>query len=289
VAILVDRRSRVIVQGATGTIGRAFAERMARHYTNYVGGVTPGRGGQTIGGRPVWNTVLESVLEAGANASVVTVPAAYAADAVYEAVDAGIRIVTIYTDLIPLHEVIRFVQYAKAHATVIVGPNAAGVVSPGQASISELNDSMLRPGDIGVVAKSASLSYEVIQTLTGMGRGQSSVCLLGGDPIIGTRFAQVLELFDADPATRGVVLLGEVGGGDELEALPVLRAMTKPVVGYIAGHAAPPGKQMGHAGAIVGRAGESAAAKSALLRSAGVRVVDLVDDIGACMESAFTS
>jgi succinyl-CoA synthetase alpha subunit len=289
VAILVDRASRVIVQGATGTVGRAFAERLARHYPNYAGGVTPGRGGQAIGSRPVWDTVAEAVAQAGANASVIAVPAAHAADAVYEAVDAGIRIVTIYTDLIPLHEVVRFVQYGRAHGTVIIGPNAAGVVSPGQASLSELNDASLCPGAIGVVAKSASLSYEVIQAINCLGLGQSSVCCLGGDPIIGTRFNRVLELFEADPDTRGVVLLGEVGGSDEFEALPVLRAMTKPVVAYVAGHAAPPGKSMGHAGAIVSRAGESAAAKSALLREAGVHVVDLVDDIGACMAQVFTA
>lgn len=286
-AILVDSNSRVIVQGATGTVGRAFAERMAQHYTNFVGGVTPGRGGQVVGGRPVWDTVVEAVAASGATASVITVPAAHAPDAVYEAVDAGLTTVSIYTDLIPLHEVVRFLQYARAHGTTIIGPNAAGIVTTGQASLSELNDATLCRGSIGLLAKSASLSYEVIRAINDIGLGQSSICCLGGDPLVGTRFARILELFELDAETRGVVLLGEVGGFDELEALPVLQSMTKPVVAYISGHAAPPGKAMGHAGAIVARAAESAAAKSDLLRSAGAHVVNLVEDMPACMARVF--
>jgi succinyl-CoA synthetase alpha subunit len=288
VAILVDRSSRVIVQGVTGTVGGAFAEQLSR-YPNYVGGVTPGRGGQEVAHRPVWDSVARAVGEAQANASLIAVPARHAPDAVYEAVDAGIRTIAIYTDLIPIHEVVRFLHYARAHGTTIVGPNAAGVISPGQGSLAELSEQHLplAPGHIGLAAKSASLSYEVIDAMNRIRLGQSTVCCLGGDPLIGTRFARVLELFEADPETHGVVLLGEVGGSDEADAVPVLRSMTKPVVAYVAGHAAPPGKPMGHAGAIVAGSAESAAAKSALLREAGVHVVDLVDDIADCMADVF--
>jgi succinyl-CoA synthetase alpha subunit len=288
VAILVDRSSRVIVQGVTGTVGRAFAEQISR-YPNYVGGVTPGRAGQQVALRPVWDSVALAVAEAQASASLIAVPARHAPDAVYEAVDAGIRTIAIYTDLIPLHQVVGFLHYARAHGTSIIGPNAAGVISPGQGSLAELSEQHLplAAGHIGVAAKSASLSYEVIDAMHRIGLGQSTVCCLGGDPLIGTRFARVLELFEADPDTQGVVLLGEVGGWDEADALPVLRAMTKPVVAYVAGHAAPPGKPMGHAGAIVAGAAESAAAKSALLRETGVHVVDLVDEMAECMARVF--
>ena len=286
-AILVDGDSRVIVQGATGTVGRSFATRMAQHYENFVAGVTPGRGGAVVGGRPVLDAVSEAVEQHDANTSVIAVPAAFVEDAVIEAVDAGIRLICIYSDLVPLHQTMRFLAYAEARGTRIVGPNAAGVVSPGLASACELNDEILQPGRIGVISKSGSLTYEVITALNALGVGQSSVCCLGGDPLIGTHMRDVLALFEEDDDTHGVVLLGEVGGLEEIEAAAVVRKMNTPVVAYVAGHAAPPGKQMGHAGALIEGDRDSAAAKSRLFEEAGAAVVPLIDEMPAAMERVF--
>lgn len=286
-AILVDQDSRVIVQGATGRVGRTFAERMGRHYDTYVAGVTPGRGGQEIAGRPVYDTVAEAAYHCGANVSVITVPAPFVADAVYEAIDAGIRVVTIYTDLVPIHDTLAYATVARASGVAIIGPNAAGVVSPGKASASELNDAILDEGRIGVVSKSGTLSYEVIDVLRELGHGQSTVCCLGGDPLAGTHFDDVLREFERDENTDGVILLGEVGGRDEIEAAGVIEHMSKPVVAYVAGHSAPPEKQMGHAGAIAGGEAETSAAKSEVLRDAGAVVVDLVEEMPRAIEAAF--
>ncbi|HVA37448.1 MAG TPA: succinate--CoA ligase subunit alpha [Candidatus Dormibacteraeota bacterium] len=286
-AILVDERSRVIVQGATGHMGRAFMIKLARYYDNLVGGVAPGRGGQTVAGRHIFDSVAEAVAATQANASVIVVPAAGTSDAVYEALDAGITIMSIYTDLIPIHQTVGFLAHARACGARIVGPNAAGVVSPGRGSISELNDAILRPGRIGIVSKSGSLTYEVCHWLEGLDLGQSTICCLGGDPIIGTRIAEVLEAFDRDEETDGVVLLGEVGGTDELVAAEVISGMHKPVVAYVAGHSAPPGKPMGHAGALLSRNVESAASKSATLRRAGAQVVDVLERLPAALRESF--
>ncbi len=286
-AIVVDERSRVIVQGVTGTVGRGFAERLGQTHAGFVGGVAPGRGGQTIGGRSVFDSVAEAVRATGADASLLAIPARFATDAVLEAIDAGISTITIYTDLIPVHETLAFLAYARRSNVTIVGPNAAGVISPGRGSISELNDHLLRPGRIGVISKSGSLTYEIAIALQALGHGESTVCCLGGDPVIGLRFAQVLDAFENDRETSGVVLLGEVGGLDEIDAAKVIRRMTKPVVAYIAGHSALEGKSMGHAGAIVARGRERAGEKSAVLAAAGAQVVGVLEELPEAFERTF--
>lgn len=287
-AILVDERSRVVIQGITGNIGRSFAERMARHYRNFVGGVTPGKGGSLVAGVPVFDSVAEAVEATGANTSVITVPAPFVKDAVYEGLDAGIRVLSIYTEHVPIHDATQFVRFALLRGARLVGPNAAGVVSPGKASAAELNEDQLplRPGPVGVMSKSGTLSYEVIDGLGARGLGQSTVCCLGGDPILGTTFREALELFEADPETRVVVLLGEIGGTDEMAAAEFIPRAAKPVVAYIAGRAAPPGKRMGHAGAIVTRAADTAAAKMEILRKAGARVAEDLSEIPEMVAAA---
>jgi|SRR5579872_466627 len=286
-AIFVDENSRVIVQGATGKMGRAFMAKLARYYPNMVGGVAPGRAGQRIADRPIFDSVADAVAATNANASVIVVPAAAASDAVCEALEAGIGIMSVYTDLIPVHETARFLRLAETCGATIVGPNAAGIVSPGRGSISELNDAILRPGRIGIASKSGSLTYEASTWLEDLGFGQSTICCLGGDPLIGLRFAGVMEAFDRDEETDGVVLLGEVGGTDEFDAAEVITAMHKPVVAYVAGHSAPPGKPMGHAGALLSRRDDGAAAKTAALKRAGASTVDVLEHLPAAMREAF--
>jgi succinyl-CoA synthetase alpha subunit len=287
-AIIVNASSRVIVQGATGTVGRAFAERLARVYpSTFVGGVAPGRGGQRIADRPIFDTVSEAVKKVGANTSIVVVPASNAADAVLEAIDAGIKVISIYTEKIPLHQVMHFLAYAQMHGVTIIGPNAAGVISAGLGCAGEPRAHDLIPGDIGIVSKSGSITYEIVAELNAIGLGVSSVCCLGGDPILGTDYRQVLRWFAADPMTRGIVMAGEIGGTLENEAAEAIQEIDKPVVVYIGGYSAPPGKPMGHAGAIVMGAGETAQYKADVLRSAGAVVVPLFEELPRAMAATF--
>lgn len=280
-AIIVNEFSRVIIQGITGRIGRTFAERMAKYYDNFVGGVTPGKGGQIVSGKPVFNNVEEAVLKLNANTSVVVVAAPFVKSAVIEALDAGIKTIWVYTDKVPIHETMIMVQYAKLKGATLVGPNSAGVVSPGKASAAELNEEQLPliPGSVGLVSKSGSLSYEVINIISEAGFGFSTVICIGGDPVLGTTSGDVLEAFKNDDETKAVVLIGEVGGTDEIDNIDIIKQMNKPVVAYISGHTAPPKKKMGHAGAIVSGNSDTAAAKTSVLQDAGVITAMCIEEI----------
>jgi succinyl-CoA synthetase alpha subunit len=280
-AIYVDNASRIIIQGITGKIGTVFAERMAAHYKNFVGGVTPGKGGQSVFEKPVFNTVKEAVSILAANTSIVVVAAPFVKDAVLEAIDAGIKTIWAYTDQVPVHETLEMVQYAQLKGVRFIGPNSAGVVSPGKASASELNENQLPlvAGNIGLLSKSGSLAYEVINLIYDAGFGFSTIICIGGDPVLGTTLRDVIEAFHNDPETEAIVMLGEIGGSDEIDCIEVIKTMNKPVIAYICGHSAPPEKKMGHAGAIVGGSDESAEGKTRMLAAAGVLTVDCIEEI----------
>lgn len=253
-AIIIDNSSRIIIQGITGTTGKTFAERMSKYYKTLVGGVTPGKGGEQVFGVPVFNFVHEAVEKAGANTSIVAVPARFAKDASMEAMDAGIKTVWVYTDKIPVHDAMEMIQYAFLKGVRLIGPNSAGVVSPGKASAAEHNEDQLpmTEGSIGVLSKSGSLSYEVINMIYEAGLGFSTIICIGGDPVVGTSCRDVLQLFRDDEETKAVVMIGEIGGTDETDCIDIIEKMGKPIVAYISGHIAPEKKKMGHAGAIIG-------------------------------------
>lgn len=281
-AILVDESSRIIIQGITGHTGAGFAERMVRYNTPLVGGVTPGKGGRRVSGVPVFETVTEAVRATAADASLITVPPPAVREALLEAVLAGIRLVWVYTEHIPVHDTAVMIALARQYDVRLIGPNSAGLASPGKANMSDLNDEYLQAGDVGIVSKSGTLATEVIDGLRYHGLGVSTVVCLGGDPLLGTNHAEILRLFAADAKTRAVVLVGEIGGRDEVEAARVWRDLgvqEKPLIAYVAGAAAPPGKRMGHAGAIVSRTGETAAEKIWCLRDSGARIAPFVTDI----------
>lgn len=285
-AIIVDKTSRILIQGITGPTGRSYAERMVKDGTPLVGGVAPGRTGQTVAGVPVFDSVEDAVAATGANAVLSAVRSSLAMGAALEALSAGIGTLVVYTENVPLHDAIRMRAYARARGAHLLGPNSAGVISPGMANLADLNADNLRPGRIGIVSKSGTLTYEVIDDLRVCGFGQSSVVCLGGDPVIGTTYADVLPLFEADAGTDLVVLIGEPGGRLEYEAIAALRNMTKPVVAYIAAQNAPPEKRMGHAGAIYGGSDTSAAAKLAAFRAAGCEAVGRVTEVAAAVSRA---
>jgi len=278
-AILLDAQSRIIIQGITGYVGRNAAGRMLEAGTALVGGVTPGRAGQEVGGVPVFESCFEAVEKVAANASLVLVPAPFALDACLEAIEAGLSLVSVYTEGVPIGDAARIAAVARARGAVVLGPNSGGCVSPGIANVSDLNDAFLSPGPVGVVAKSAAITYEVADLLAAAGLGVSSVVCLGGDPLLCTYFGEILERFEADPATRAVVMVGEIGGRAELEAAKVVRTMTKPVIAHVLGRHAPPGKRMGHAGALLGDEDENVPGKSAALAVAGALVADRFVDI----------
>jgi succinyl-CoA synthetase alpha subunit len=279
VAILIDRASRIIIQGITGTNGRNAAGRMVEAGGPLVGGVTPGRGGRTVHGLPVYDSCREAVAALGANASFVSVPAPFVLAACREAIDAGIALMTVYTEGVPVADAIHVAAYARRRGAVVLGPNAAGCVSPGQANLSGLNDRYLDPGRVGIVSKSGTLTYEVIDGLRRQDLGESTVVCLGGDPVTATDHRDILARFEADPGTDLVVLIGEIGGRSELAAAEFIAAMRTPLIAYLAGRHAPPGKRMGHAGALLGAADENVLGKAAALARAGARVVDSVVDI----------
>ena len=285
-AIIINGDSRVIIQGITGRVGQNFAERMARHYSNFVGGVTPGKGGQEVFGKPVFNTVSEAIEKTGANTSVVVVGARSVEDSILEAIDAGIKTIWIYTDGVPVHDTMEFVQYAKLKGARIIGPNSAGIVSPGLASAAELNEDILplNKGNIGLVSKSGSLSYETINMIADAGYGFTTVICVGGDPVLGTTMQDVVRLFEEDPETKAIVMVGEVGGSDEVDSIEEIKGSAKPVFAYIAGHCAPAKKKMGHAGAIVSSASDTADGKSKALEAAGVNVAYSIEDIPKLMK-----
>ena len=274
-AVLVNDDTRLLVQGITGREGSFHTGQMVEYGTKVVAGVTPGRTGQDVHGVPVFNTVAEAVTQTGANAWIIFVPAPFAADAVYEAIDAGIGLVVCITERVPVEDAIKFVHYAGERGTRVIGPNCPGLITPGQAKVGIIPGYITTPGPVGLISRSGTLTYEVMWSLTEAGIGQTTAVGIGGDPVIGTTFIDALRLFQDDPHTEAIVLLGEIGGSDEEHAAEFIRQqVSKPVVGFIAGRTAPPGKTMGHAGAIISGTSGTAAAKIAALEAAGVRVAD---------------
>ena len=271
-AILVDDRTRLLVQGITGREGAFHTGRMLESGTNVVAGVTPGKGGQDYEGVPVFNTVEQAVGETGANASVIFVPPPFAADAIFESLDGGMSTVSCITEGIPVHDMMRVTDYLQTKDATLIGPNCPGVLSPEKANVSIMPKDIFMPGNVGVVSRSGTLTYQIVNELTQRGIGQSTAVGIGGDPIIGTNFIEILAKFEADPETDCVVMIGEIGGNaEQLAAEYVQREMSTPVVAYIAGFTTPEGKTMGHAGAIVSGGESTAEAKSEALRRAGIR------------------
>jgi succinyl-CoA synthetase alpha subunit len=281
VSILVDRHTRLIVQGITGEAGSFHTRLMVKYGTQVVGGITPGKGGTDFEGIPIFDTVSEAVRATGANASVVYVPPAFAADAILEAVDAGIALVVAITEGIPVLDMVKVQHAMRGRATRLVGPNCPGVITPGEAKIGIMPGHIHQPGRVGVVSRSGTLTYEAVAQLTALGIGQSTCVGIGGDPIPGTSFVDVLELLEADPGTDAVLLIGEIGGGAEERAAQFVRTrMKKPVAAFIAGQTAPPGKRMGHAGAIIAGGKGTAREKVAALEAAGVRMARSPAELG---------
>jgi succinyl-CoA synthetase alpha subunit len=271
-AILVDNETRLVVQGITGQQGRFHTERMLQSGTQVVAGVTPGKGGEEYQGVPVFNTVDEAVEETGANASIIFVPAALAADAIFEALDSRIRAICCITEGVPVHDMMRVANYLRVKDATLIGPNCPGVLSPEKSNASIMPADIFMPGNVGVVSRSGTLTYQIVDELTQHGIGQSTAVGIGGDPIIGTNFIEILEQFEKDPETQCAVMIGEIGGNaEQLAAEFVQSEMSIPVVAYVAGFTAPEGKTMGHAGAIVSGGESTAQAKSEALERAGIR------------------
>jgi malate-CoA ligase subunit alpha len=290
-AILIDKDTRVIVQGFTGRIGTFHAQEMLAYGTKVVGGVTPGKGGTTHLGLPVFNTMKGAVQETGATASLAFVPPPFAADSIMEAADAGIRLCVCITDGIPTQDMIRVKRFMRRYRFEdrmrLIGPNCAGVISPGKAMMGIMPGHIYAPGRVGVVGRSGTLGYEAASQMKALGIGVSTSVGIGGDPINGSSFKDILELFEADPDTDAVVLIGEIGGPQETEAADYIRtSMRKPVIAYVAGLSAPRGRKMGHAGAIISAFGESADEKATILREVGAAIAPTPSDIGATVAAA---
>jgi len=287
VSILVNKATKVITQGITGSTGQ-FHTRTCREYgTQMVAGVTPGKGGADFEGIPIFDTVSQAVTATGANASVIYVPPPFAADAILEAADAGLELVVCITEGIPVLDMVRVKRYLDGRSTRLIGPNCPGVITPGECKIGIMPGYIHTPGAIGVVSRSGTLTYEAVHQLTQLGLGQSTCIGIGGDPIIGTGFIDALRLFQDDPGTEGVILIGEIGGSAEEQAAQFVQThMTKPVVAFIAGQTAPPGKRMGHAGAIIAGGRGAAADKIKAFEAAGVRVAKSPAELGSTMAAA---
>jgi succinyl-CoA synthetase alpha subunit len=287
-SVLVNKNSRVLVQGFTGSEGTFHATQMIDYGTNVVGGVTPGKGGQKHLDLPVFNTVADGVRDAGANVSVIFVPPAFAADAIMEAADAGIKVIVCITEGIPIAQMVNVKHYLAEKKDVrLIGPNCPGVITPGEAKIGIMPGFIHKKGSIGVVSRSGTLTYEAVDQLTKAGLGQSTCIGIGGDPIIGTTTLDAIKLFNDDIETEGIVMIGEIGGSMEADAARWIKAnCSKPVVGFIAGQTAPKGRRMGHAGAIIGGTDDTAAAKMIIMRECGIHVVDSPANIGATMLKA---
>jgi succinyl-CoA synthetase alpha subunit len=287
VSILVDRDSRVLVQGVTGREGSFHTSQMVEYGTNVVSGVTPGGEGKQVAGVPVFNTVADAVAATQPNVAIIFVPARFAPDAIYEAVDNAIPLVVCITEGIPVADMIPIYARVQSSGCRLLGPNCPGLITPGEAKVGIMPGFIHQPGPVGVVSRSGTLTYEVVDALSRSGTGQTTAVGIGGDPVIGTSFVDVLAMFEADPATEAIVLIGEIGGADEEDAATFIRDhVSKPVVGFIAGQTAPPGKRMGHAGAIISGGSGTAAEKIAALTSAGVRVVDRPSAVPGAIQEA---
>ncbi len=283
-SVLVNKDSKVIVQGFTGNEGTYHASQMIEYGTDVVGGVTPGKGGQTHLDRPVFNTVQDAVDQAGANVSIIFVPPAFAADAIMEAAEAGIKVIVCITEGIPTKDMIQVKEYIADRDCRLIGPNCPGIITAGEAKIGIMPGFIFKKGTVGVVSKSGTLTYEAVDQVVKAGLGITTAIGIGGDPIIGTTTKQAVELLMNDPETEGIIMIGEIGGGMEAEAaLWIKENGTKPVVGFIAGQTAPAGRRMGHAGAIVGGADDTAAAKMKIMAECGITVVESPAEIGVAM------
>ncbi len=284
-SVLVDKNSKVIVQGFTGSEGSFHAQQMIEYGTNVVGGVTPGKGGQSHLDRPVFNTVKDAVEKAGANVSIIFVPPPFAADAIMESADAGIKVIICITEGIPVKDMIPVKEYVKSRNCVLIGPNCPGVITPGQAKVGIMPGFVFKQGRIGIVSKSGTLTYEAADQIVKAGLGVSTAIGIGGDPIIGTPTKDAVEMLMNDPETDAIVMIGEIGGSYEADAARWIKANgnKKPVVGFIAGQTAPAGRRMGHAGAIVGGHDDTASAKMKIMAECGLHVVESPADIGAKM------
>lgn len=286
-SILVNKDSRVIVQGFTGKEGTFHAEQMIAYGTNVVGGVTPGKGGDTHLDRPIFNTVEDAVKKAGANVSIIFVPPAFAADAVMEAADAGIKVIITITEGIPTQDMIKVKAFLEGKDCIMIGPNCPGVITPGECKVGIMPGFIHNPGTIGIISRSGTLTYEAVDQVTKAGLGQSTCVGIGGDPIIGSPMKKIVQMMMEDPKTEGIIMIGEIGGGMEAEAAQWIKEHgTKPVVGFIAGQTAPKGRKMGHAGAIIGGADDTAAAKMKIMRACGIHVVDSPANLGETMLKA---
>ncbi len=283
-SVLVNKNSKIVVQGFTGNEGTFHATQMIEYGTNVIGGVTPGKGGTTHLDKPVFNTVAEAVQKAGANVSIIFVPPAFAADAIMEAAEAGIELIVCITEGIPTRDMITVKEYLKDRKTRLIGPNCPGVITPGEAKVGIMPGFVFKKGNIGIVSKSGTLTYEAADQVVKAGLGISTAIGIGGDPIIGTTTLEAIQLFMDDPETEGIVMIGEIGGSLEAEAARWIKDNNrKPVVGFIAGQTAPAGRRMGHAGAIIGGAEDTAAAKMKIMAECGITVVDSPAVIGQTM------
>lgn len=288
-AILVDKNTRVVVCGITGREGGFHTQQMIEYGTQVVAGVTPGKGGQEFNGVPVFDTVAEAVAKTGANASLIFVPAPYAADSVLECEAAGIPFITLITEGIPVLDMLRVVHRLRDGGTSrLLGGNCAGIITPGECKMGIMPGHIFAPGPVGLVSRSGTLTYEIVWEMTRNGFGQTTCVGIGGDPIPGTRFIEVMQMFEADPATKAVVMIGEIGGTDEEAACEFIKTMSKPVVGFISGRTAPPGKRMGHAGAIVSGGMGTAQSKVDALTSAGALVADKTSDVPRLLGQAMS-
>ncbi|MGA2875011.1 MAG: succinate--CoA ligase subunit alpha [Nitrososphaerales archaeon] len=287
--ILVDKNSRIVVQGITGKEGSGHSLSMLKYGSMVVAGVTPGKGGESVAGIPVYNSMKQALVShPEINASIIFVPAAYNADTVYEAVDSGLKLVVDITEHVPVHDSLKFINYARSKGVTVIGPNCPGLISPGECKIGIMPGQIFSKGNVGIVSRSGTLTYEIAWVLTKAGMGQSTAVGIGGDPVIGRDSVEIIEMFESDPGTNAIVVIGEIGGDAEerLAARIKQKGMKKPIVSFIAGRQAPPGKRMGHAGAIISMGSGSAADKIRALESVGVRVAELPSQIPGLVSSA---
>ncbi len=286
-SILVDKNTRVICQGITGKAGAFHTKGCKEYGTQMVGGVTPGKGGETVEGLPVFETVTEAVEKTGANASMIFVPAAFTADAILEAIDAGIKVICAITEGVPVLDMVRVYETVRRSDAVLIGPNCPGVITPGECKIGIMPGYIHKPGKVGIMSRSGTLTYEAVWQTTKAGLGQSTCVGLGGDPIVGTNYIDLFQRYEADPQTEAILMIGEIGGSAEEEAAAFVKAnIKKPVAAFIAGRTAPPGRRMGHAGAIISGSAGTATSKAEALEAAGFRVADSPTELPALLRSA---